>query len=86
MQHSQSDAPGFPGSNLHVCVWRKDGSTVPARLRLLKYEGCEISCDLELEPGEQVNIEIFRMGSIRARVVSINSGIIEVEFMKECPV
>jgi hypothetical protein len=55
-------------------------------LRLLGYEGCEISCDLALEPREQVNIEIFRMGSIRARVRSQHSGIIEFEFEKECPV
>ena len=69
-----------------IRVSRLDGSEVPVRLRLLGYEGCEFESDHRFALGEQVSIHIFRMGWIRARIISRHSHVIEAEFDKECPV
>ena len=86
MQHPHSASSGPFASNLDISVRRHDGTKIPARLRFLRNDGCEIACDCALEAGEQVSIEICRMGWIRARVRSHLSGIVEAEFIKECPV
>jgi hypothetical protein len=69
-----------------VSVSRADGSEIPVRLRLLGYEGCEFECDHPLTPGESVGIHLYRMGWIRARVVSLQARVVEAEFVKDCPV
>jgi hypothetical protein len=68
-------------SQVSVCL--SDGSYIPVRLRLLSYDSCEFEVEHEFAPGEQVNIHIFRMGWIRARVVSAHWPIVEAEFDKE---
>jgi hypothetical protein len=69
-----------------VRVSRLDGSELAVRLRLLGYDGCEFESDHAFKPGEEISIHLFRMGSIRARIVSHQMKIIEAEFLKDCPV
>lgn len=69
-----------------VRISRADGTEVPARLRLLSYDGCELESDKRFKSGEQVRIHVYRMGWIRARVTSCHSKIVEAEFIQECPV
>lgn len=69
-----------------VRVCRADGSEVPVRLRLLGFEGCELESDERFECGEEIRIHLYRMGWIRSRIASCRSGLIEVEFIKDCPV
>ena len=73
-------------ANSQVSVCLLDGSYVPVRLRLLSYDNCEFETEHKFEPGQQVNIHIFRMGWIRARIVCTHSSIVEAEFDKECRV
>lgn len=76
-----------PGeATTQVSVSRADGSEVAVRLRLLGYEGCEFESDHAFSRGEQVGINLYRMGCIRARVVRMQARVVEAEFMKECPV
>lgn len=72
--------------NTQVRVERLDGSEVPVKLRLLGYDGCEFESRERFAEGERVSIHIYRMGLIRARVVSRRRRIIEAEFVKDCPV
>lgn len=69
-----------------VSVSRADGSEIPVRLRLLGYEGCEFESDYAFSRGEQIGIHLYRMGCIRARIVSMQARVVEAEFMNECPV
>ena len=69
-----------------VSVSRADGSEIAVRLRLLGYEGCEFESDHAFSRGEQVSIHLYRMGCIRARIISTQSRVVEAEFVKECPV
>jgi hypothetical protein len=69
-----------------VRISRTDGTEVPARLRLLSYEGCELESDKNFKSGEQVKIHVYRMGWIRARITSCRSKVVEAEFIQECPV
>ena len=69
-----------------VMVGRADGSGVAVRLRLLGYEGCEFDSVCQFNPGELISIHLYRMGSIRARVTSRHAGVVEAEFVKDCPV
>lgn len=63
-----------------------DGREIAVRLRLLGYDGCEFETRYRFKSGEQLSIHLFRMGWIRARVVSRRRGVVEAEFVKECPV
>jgi hypothetical protein len=67
-----------------VRVSRLDGSEVTVRLRLLGYDCCEFESDHGFTLGEQVSIHLYRMGSIRARITSQQSRVVEAEFDKEC--
>ena len=69
-----------------VTICRADGSEVPARLRLLGYESCELESDMQFRSGEPVNIHVYRMGWIRARITSCHSRVVEAEFIQDCPV
>lgn len=69
-----------------VTICRRDGSEASARLRLLGFDGCEFDTDVDLAPGEQVSIHIYRMGSIRARITSRHDRVVEACFESECPV
>jgi hypothetical protein len=69
-----------------VRVCRLDGSEVAVRLRLLGYDGCEFESFEEFATGESISIHVYRMGWIRARVLSQRSGMVEAEFDKDCPV
>jgi hypothetical protein len=69
-----------------VRVCRLSGSEVAVRLRRLGYDGCEFESFEEFAKGEQISIHVYRMGWIRARVLSLGSGIVGAEFDKDCPV
>lgn len=69
-----------------VRISRPDGTEVPARLRLLSYDGCELESDKRFKSGEQVKIHVYRMGWIRARIISCRSKVVEAEFIQECTV
>ena len=56
------------------------------KLRLLGYDGCEFEARTRFEVGEQISIHIYRMGLIRARVISCSRRVVEAEFVKDCPV
>ena len=73
-------------ANSQVSVCLLDGSYIPVRLRLLGYDNCEFEAEHKFQPGQQVNIHIFRMGWIRARILCAHSSIVEAEFDKECRV
>lgn len=69
-----------------VRVSRVDGSELPVRLRLLGYDSCEFESDQKFTPGEEISIHLFRMGSIRARILSGQTKVVEAEFLKDCPI
>ena len=69
-------------ARIRVC--RLDGAEVAIRLRLLGYDGCEFATDEPFAADEQINIHLYRMGWIRARISSVRNGIIEAEFAKDC--
>lgn len=73
-------------ADMPIRICRADGSEVAVRLRLLGYDGCEFECDEEFTPGEAVALQLYRMGSIRARIVSQEARVFEAVFDMECPV
>ena len=81
---SMRERPG--AASEPVRIGRSDGTEVPARLRLLSYDGCELETKMRFKSGDEVRIHLYRMGWIRARVTSCRSKVIEAEFIKECPV
>jgi hypothetical protein len=78
------ERPGAAASQ--VSVSGADGSEISVRLRLLGYDGCEFESDHPFAPGEPVAIHLYRMGRIRARIVSRRVNVVEAEFVKDCPV
>lgn len=78
------DEPCEVGAQIRVSLL--DGTEVPVRLRLLGYDSCEFESDHGFVSGEHVNIHIYRMGWIRARITSRQSRVVEAEFDMECPV
>lgn len=86
MRHWKPIQDASDCASSQVRVSRSDGSEFPVRLRLLGYEGCEFEADRRLRPGELVSIHIYRMGQIRARVVSRHRRTVEAEFVKDSPV
>jgi hypothetical protein len=76
-----------PGeANAKVTVRRLDRSEVPVRLRLLSYDGCEFDCRQKFAAGERIDILIYRMGWIRARVGRQHGRVVEADFDMDCPV
>ena len=76
-----------PGDeDAHVRVAKRDGSEMPVKLTLLGYEGCAFESRRRFAAGESISIHIYRMGLIRARVTSCRKGVVEAEFIKDCPV
>jgi hypothetical protein len=69
-----------------VRVVRRDGTAVAVTLRLLRYDGCEFECRERFAVGELIGIRVYRMGLIRARVLSRRRRTVEAEFVKDCPV
>lgn len=67
-------------------VVRRDGTAVAVTLRQLDYDGCVFECRERFAVGELVNIRVYRMGLIRARVLSRRRRTVEAEFVKDCPV
>jgi hypothetical protein len=73
-------------NDTQVRVGRGNGKEVPVKLRLLGYDGCEFESSERFAVGELVRIHIYRMGMIRGRVASRRWRVVEVEFIKDCPV
>lgn len=78
------EKPTEAGTQVTVCLL--DGTKVPVRLRLLGYDGCEFESARRFAEGELISIRLYRMGSIRARIVSQQAKIVEAEFLNDCPV
>jgi hypothetical protein len=79
-------SPGWQrDAEAQVRVSRPDGFEAPVRLRLLGYDGCEFETDVAFSPGEEVRIHIYRMGSIRAHIISQQSRVVEIQFDRDCP-
>lgn len=81
--HVILDWPGDMRASVRLC--KVDGSEVPVRLRLLGYDSCEFECSHALECGDQVKLHIYRMGWIRAQIVSRQGHLFEAAFDQECP-
>lgn len=86
MRHWKPTKETPASASAQVRVSRSDGTEFPVRLRLLGFEGCEFEADRRLVRGELISIHIYRMGQIRARVLSCRRRIVEAEFVKDCPV
>lgn len=69
-----------------VRVVRRDGTAVAVTLQQLDYDGCVFECRERFAVGELINIRVYRMGLIRARVLSRRRRTVEAEFVKDCPV
>jgi hypothetical protein len=69
-----------------VRVIRRDGRVVPVTVRLMGYDGCLFECSERFAVGELISIRVYRMGLIRARVLSRRRRTVEAEFVKDCPV
>jgi hypothetical protein len=82
--HTLLDWPGEMAATVRLC--RLDGSEVSVRLRFLGFDSCEFECSHALKCGEQVNLHVYRMGWIRARITSRQEYLFEAEFDQECPV
>ena len=86
-KHDSNLTLGRPAQeDTRVRVERRDGTEMPVKLRLLGYDGCEFESRARFAVGEQISIHIYRMGLIRARVISCRRGVVEAEFVKDCPV
>jgi hypothetical protein len=75
-----------PSSEAATRVCRIDRSEVSVRLRLLGYDSCEFESEQPFAPGEPIRIHLFRMGWIRAEVISVRRKVVEVQFDKHSPV
>jgi hypothetical protein len=75
-----------PCADAPVTLSRADGSDAAVRLRLLAYDSCEFESDHRFAVGEMVSLNIYRMGSIRARIASKDGRVFEAEFLNDCPV
>ena len=78
------ERPTETGAQVTICLL--DGTEVPVRLRLLSYDGCEFESARSFAEGERISIRLYRMGSIRARITSQQTKIVEAEFLNDCPV
>ena len=78
------DRPGDTCAKVRLSKF--DGSEVPVRLRLLGFDSCEFECSHALECGDRVKLHIYRMGWIRARIISSQGSLFEAEFDQECSV
>lgn len=75
---------GAEKAPVRICL--ADGSELPAKLRLLAYDGCEFETKRKLAIGEAISLHIYRMGSIRARVTARHGKVVEAEFIHNSPV
>jgi len=77
---------GHHPTNLITKVRQSSGNCVWGQITVLRYDSCEIKCTERLSPGEAVCIEVPRMGSIQARVVSMDGKSTVLKFIEECAV
>ena len=56
-----------------------------AKVTRIWYEGCEFVSEIRLSPDDVIGIEIGRMGSIRARILSADGGKAEARFIEDSP-
>jgi len=79
----QSRQPYQRPLSLLALVRKAGAEPVLAKVTRIRYEGCELRCDLPLTAGEAVDIEIARMGSIRASAIKVQGDRVEVRFLKQ---
>ena len=72
--------------NLSATILKDGGSSCPACITRLWYDGCEMVSDESFEVGERIKVVIRGMGSIDAHVKSTAKGTLAAHFVEECPV
>jgi hypothetical protein len=72
--------------NLQVCILTTEGLEIPVRLRLLGFDCCEFESDHRFASDELVMIYLYRMGYIRARIMSQEDRICHAVFDQNCSV
>ena len=72
--------------NLSATVLKENGSSGPATITRLWYDGCEMALVESLDVGEKIKVVIRGMGSIDAHVTSTAEGALSAHFIEECPV
>jgi hypothetical protein len=73
-------------SNLAATVLKENGSSGPAIITRLWYDGCEMASNEKFEAGEKIKVIIRGMGGIDAHVASATEGWLSARFVEECPV
>ena len=78
--------PSNPGHcpNLPATVLKEDGSSSPATITRLWYDGCEMTSDERFGVGEKIKVVIRGMGGIDTHVTSATEGWLSVHFVEEC--
>ena len=72
--------------NLSATVLKANGSSGPATITRLWYDGCEMASNEKFEVGEKIKVKIRGMGDIDAHVSSATEGWLSARFVEECPV
>ena len=81
--HAWADRKDRHGAVVDAVVHRTDGSTSPARLMNFSDEGCRIEADADFRIGERLQIEIPRMGQMKAQVRWAEAGSAGAKFVVE---
>ena len=72
--------------NLSATVLKENGSSGPATITRLWYDGCEMTSNESFEAGEKIKVMIRGMGGIDSHVISATEGWLSARFVEECPV
>jgi hypothetical protein len=72
-------------TNLRAYATREDGSIVDVTLNDLGYDGCGISCALQLREGERMILAVHRRGLISAAVRWSHAGRAGLMFVEDRP-
>lgn len=72
--------------NLSSTVLKEDGSSAPATITRLWYDGCEIASHESFAVGDRIKVVIRGLGTTEAHVTSTAEGTLSAHFVEECPV
>ena len=86
MQMQRTRKPYVHSLDLPTTVLKDGGSSGPARITRLWYDGCELASEESFDVGEKIKVVIRGMGSIDAHVTSTAEGTLSAHFVEECPV
>ncbi len=86
MQTPRPQKQHLHSPNLSVIILRDGGSSGPALITRLWYDGCEMASEESFDVGEKIKVAIHGMGSISAQVASTAEGTLSAHFLEEFPV